>query len=122
MLQIPSPPQMENGERKKGGRRREARREAEEGQRRGQKGETEIVVLRGALLDREQVEFFQGHRRSQGRDRQSQETVNKETPGGRAATRRGKAVKCVTAPPERLQTTESARQSRRSVSMSSKQS
>ena len=41
------------GKREEGAKK--ARREAEEGQRRRKKGETEIVVLRGELLDREQV-------------------------------------------------------------------
>ena len=51
MVQTPSPPQTENRERKEG----ETQREAEGCQRRRKKDETEIVVLRGKLLGREQA-------------------------------------------------------------------
>ena len=46
-------------------------------------------MRRGTLLDKEQIEFFQRHRRSQRRDRQSQETASEETPGGAIPILRG---------------------------------
>ena len=39
-------------------------------------------ALRGKLLGKEQAALFRRHRRSQGRRRQPQEAVSKETPGG----------------------------------------
>ena len=52
MLQIPSPPQTANGEEKA---RKEERTERSEGRAVSRKCETEIVVLRGKMLDSEQV-------------------------------------------------------------------
>ena len=91
MLQIPSPPQTANGDAKRRGRRKE-RREAKDGQCRGNARRRSLCSEASCLTENRQ--FFQRHRRSQGRDRQSQETGNKKTPGGRITTQRGKAVRC----------------------------
>ena len=94
MLQIPSPPQTANGEvRKEERRKKKARREGKKSSGEERHARRRSLCSEASCLT-ENRQFFQGHRRSQGRDLQSWETVNKETPGGRTTTQRGKAVKC----------------------------